>query len=119
MISADDIRTQISDPRFLEAVFNKEVDWDAELDARDADNFADAWNASYDKVHASGLAENQVIEEIRESAYKQTYRITQNPDLAGYVSDDFGLMAMAFEHKIDLAFIHTLWDFYVKGAFPR
>ena len=118
MLSASEIRAQISDHSFLETIFQKEVDWDTELDARDADGFTEAWTASYDQVNAIADAEDTIIAEIRESVFKQVFRLTQNPDLAGYVSDDFGLVAMAFENKMDLAFITALWESYTKGIFP-
>lgn len=119
MVSANEILSIISDHRFLERIFHKKVDWDMELDARDADDFAETWSASYNKVNAIGVSEDKVITEIRESVFKQVFRLTQNPDLAGYVSDDFGLVAMAFENKMDDAHINNLWKSYTKGTFPK
>ncbi len=119
MVKAGEILSRISDGGFLEKVFNKDVDWDAELDARDAAKFAEEWISSYDKVNAIDPSEEKVIREIRESVFKQTFRITQSSELAGYASDDFELMAKAFENKIDIEFINNLWDFYLKGRFPK
>ncbi|MOA11395.1 hypothetical protein D3C78_1313320 [compost metagenome] len=119
MVKASEILSRISDRRFLETVFNKNVDWDAELDARDAADFAEAWSSSYDKVDAIDPSEEKVIREIRESVFKQTFRITQSSELAGYASDDFGLVAKAFENKIDIEFINNLWNSYTKGCFPK
>ncbi|MFB6363462.1 hypothetical protein ACFCP7_05275 [Paenibacillus elgii] len=119
MIAASEILSTLVDGAFLERVFNKEVDWDAELDARDEAEFAETWRSSYDKLEAIDPSEDTVIREIRETVFKQTFQITQSPELAGYVSDDFGLIAKAFENKIDIEFVNHLWDSYMKGCFPR
>ncbi|GLI04603.1 hypothetical protein YDYSG_06330 [Paenibacillus tyrfis] len=119
MIAASEILSSLGDGTFIERVFSKDVDWDAELDARDEAEFAEAWSSSYDKLEAMHPSEDAVIREIRETVFKQTFRITQSPELAGYVSDDFGLMAKAFDHKIDIEFVNNLWDSYTKGSFPR
>lgn len=119
LITASEILSIIGDGTFLDRVFNKNVDWDAELDARDEAEFAETWSSSYDKLEAMHPSEDAVIREIRETVFKQTFRITQSPELAGYASDDFGLMAKAFENGIDIEFVNKLWDSYTKGSFPR
>lgn len=119
MVRASEIHFIIKDGRFIDTIFNKDVDWDAELDARDAAEFDEAWRSIYNQVNAVDPTEDKVIREIRESVFKQTFRVTQNSELAGYASDDFGLIAKAFENKIDIEFINNLWDSYVKGSFPK
>ncbi|MDO3676208.1 hypothetical protein [Paenibacillus ehimensis] len=119
MITASEILSIIGDGTFLERVFNKDVDWDAELDARDEAEFAEAWSSSYEKLEAMHPSEDTVTREIRETVFKQAFRITQSPELAGYASDDFGLIAKAFENKLDIEFDHNLWDSYTKGSFPK
>ncbi|WP_010494785.1 hypothetical protein [Paenibacillus elgii] len=118
LIAAREILSIIGDGTFLDHVFNKDADWDAELDARDEAEFAETWSSSYDKLEAIDSSEGEVIREIRETVFKQTFRITQSPELAGYVSDDFGLIAKAFENKIEIEFVNKLWDSYTKGSFP-
>ena len=117
--TASEILSIISNGRFFENIFNKDVDWDAELDARDAVEFDMAWNSSYEKMNEMDPSENKVIRDIREFAFKQTFRITQNSELAGYTSDDFGLISKAFENKVDIEFINGLWDSYLQGKFPN
>ncbi|MGZ9586690.1 hypothetical protein [Paenibacillus marinisediminis] len=119
MLTASELLSIIRNDSFFENVFNIEVDWDAELDDRDAAPFDTAWNSSYEKVNAMAPSENNVISDIREFAFKQTFRITQISELAGYVSDDFGLISKAFENKIDIEFINSLWDSYLQGTFPK
>ncbi|MCM3143935.1 hypothetical protein [Brevibacillus sp. MER 51] len=119
MKTASEILSIISHDRFLENVFHQDVDWDAELDSRDAVEFDTAWSSSYKKVDEIAPSENTVIREIREFVFKQTFRITQNSELAGYASDDFGLISKAFENKINIEFINNLWDSYLQGNFPN
>ena len=119
MKTASEILSIISHDSFLENVFHKDVDWDAKLDARDAVDFDTAWSSSYKKVDEIAPSENTVIREIREFVFKQTFRITQNSELAGYAPDDFGLISKAFENKINIEFINNLWDSYLHGKFPN
>ncbi|MBH0332765.1 hypothetical protein ABH14_23990 [Brevibacillus brevis] len=119
MKTASEILSIISNDSFLENVFNKDVDWDAKLDARDAIGFDVAWISSYKKVDQIAPSENTVIREIREFVFKGTFRITQNSEVAGYASDDFGLISKAFENKINIEFINKLWDSYLQGEFPN
>ncbi|GAB1532080.1 MULTISPECIES: hypothetical protein [Brevibacillus] len=118
MKTASEILSIIRNDSFLENVFHKDVDWDAKLDARDAVGFDVAWISSYKKVDQIAPSENTVIKEIREFVFKETFRITQNSEVAGYASDDFGLISKAFENKINIEFINKLWDSYLQGEFP-
>ncbi|WJQ81574.1 hypothetical protein [Brevibacillus brevis] len=119
MKTASEILSIICHDSFLENVFKKDVDWDAKLDARDAVGFDVAWISSYKKVDQIAPSENTVIREIREFVFKETFRITQNSEVAGYASDDFGLISKAFENKINIEFINKLWDSYLQGEFPN
>lgn len=119
LLTANEIFSVIRTDSFFENVFLKEVDWDAELDARDTAEFDTAWNSSFESLHDIDPSESKLIRDIREFAFKQTFRITQNPELAGYTSDDFGLVSKAFESKINNEFIQNLWDSYLQGEFPK
>ncbi|WP_338807000.1 hypothetical protein V8U11_08025 [Pseudomonas chlororaphis] len=118
MITTNEILSKINDGVFLELIFKKSTDWDAKLDSRDSVEFDSAWSASYEKVTSSCPPENGPIKEVREAAFKKVYQITKNSDLAGYVSDDMGLIAQAFENKVDIDFINSLWKVYTQGEFP-
>lgn len=119
MMGLSEMLSRISDGVFLEQVFQNNTDWDARLDSRDCIEFASAWSDSYEEVLASCPPEDESIRQVREAAFKRVYQITDNPDLAGYVSDDFGLIAQAFKHQVDSGFIHRLWQAYAQGAFPH
>src|SRR5471032_1927642 len=118
MISASEILSKVNDCVFLKIVFKKNTDWDTQLDSRDSFEFDSAWSVSYEKVTSSCPPEDSTLKEIRETTFKNVYLMSKNSDLAGYVSDDMGLIAQAFENKIDIDFINKLWKIYTQGEFP-
>lgn len=119
LITPNEISTMIRADGFFERVFEKGGDWDAELDARESTAFDAAWNSSYETIHKKDPTESATIRDIREYAFKQTFRLTQNSELASYVSDDLGLIAKAFDSKLANAFVSRLWNSYLQGQFPK
>lgn len=118
MTTANDILATINDSIFLETIFQKDTDWDAALCARESVEFDGAWCASYEKMTSSCPPESALVKEIREIAFKKVYQVTENADLAGYVSDDMGLIAQACQNKVEIDFIDNLWKTYMRGEFP-
>ncbi|WP_210715654.1 hypothetical protein, partial [Pseudomonas protegens] len=104
---------------FLELIFNKSTDWDAELDLRDSTEFDSTWSASYEEIISSCPSEDQLIKKIRETTFKRVYQLTKNSDLAGYASDDLGLIAQAFQNNVENDFVNMLWRAYTQGKFPN
>lgn len=82
--------------------------------------FEDAWMLCYHNLEQLELSEDEVksINELRESAYKTTYSITDNPEIAGLVSDDFELIGKAVLRDISLPWLNGLWIQYRKNLFP-
>lgn len=119
MKTANEIFSFIRTKGFFENVFHADGNWDAELDARDSSAFDAAWNSSYERLHQIDPTESTTIRDIREYAFKQTFRLTQNSELASYVSDDLGLIAKAFDSKLANAFVNRLWNSYLQGKFPK
>ena len=91
------------------------------LDLRDRDPFDSSWVSAHESLDENRLDAEclKLIDQIREQAYASVYSITQNPDAAAYVSDDFGLIAtaLALNHHHD--FIESLWAEYQAGRFPK
>lgn len=110
--------SRINSGALLENVFAQHVDWDAALDARDAADFDTAWCSSYGKISAACPPEGSTVKAIRESAFKKVYAITKSADLAGYVSDDMGLIAWAGDNQLEIEFVDDLWKTYMQGRFP-
>ena len=72
----------------------EELDIDDLLDKRDSDSFDSEWVRVYQTVEE--LKKGKVVDDTREiekKAYITVYEKTEDDELAGYISDDFGLIA--------------------------
>ncbi len=72
----------------------EELDIDDFLEQRDNDPFDGEWMRVYQAVEA--LKTGNVVDdtrEIEEKAYLTVYEKSEDDELAGYISDDFGLIA--------------------------
>lgn len=72
----------------------EELDIDDFLDQRDSDPFDSEWVRVYQAL--GELKKGKTVEDTREiekKAYITVYGKSENDELAGYVSDDFGLIA--------------------------
>ncbi|MGN7412492.1 hypothetical protein [Paenibacillus sp. SAF-068] len=90
------------------------------LDERDASEFADEWMQSFERwAQATAVAEEEVLRASREQAFKQTLALTGEPELAGYVSDDMGLIGAAlFQDVLNDSFVNQLLESYRQGRLP-
>ncbi len=77
------------------------LDIDDLLDKRDAEVFDAEWIRVYNAVESLKSVEDysemekKINSEVREQVFKMIYELSNDGDLAGYVSDDFGLIADA------------------------
>lgn len=96
------------------------LDVETYLDERDEPGFADAWMRVFHKlVNASGKNEEEIVRACREKAFKQTITYTGNPDLAGYVSDDIGLIgAYLLQDRVKDSFVDQMFECYKRGNLP-
>lgn len=97
-----------------------ELDVDDYLAEREDDEFSGQWMQAFERVQGSGTeAEAEDIRSGREMAYKQVFSLTGDPDLAGYVSDDIGLICTALAgDEVHDGFVHTLQESYLSGRLP-
>jgi hypothetical protein len=95
------------------------------LDERDEETFSSRWMESYRRLQTAkdtlgiGKETEALITRIREITYLQAYERWQSPDLAAYISDDFGLIADAIAANTNDYFVNALFHEYVIGNFPR
>lgn len=78
----------------LSQINYEELDIDDFLDQRDRDPFDSEWVRVYQALEE--LKKGKTVEDTREiekKAYITVYEKSENDELAGYVSDDFGLIA--------------------------
>lgn len=93
------------------------------LDSRDEDVFDSEWMKNYNAISKNEklntLEIKKGVESIREISYKATYKATQSSDLAGYISDDFGLIAEALVLDYNDDWLNALAKEYVDGRVPH
>ncbi|MBP1905851.1 hypothetical protein J2Z32_002499 [Paenibacillus turicensis] len=94
------------------------------LDNRDEPQFSDEWMKVYDDISNKKLTSfideitNQQIDLLRELVYKKVYRYTSSSDLAGYISDDFGLIGDALHVNYNNDWLSALLKCYIEHTIP-
>ncbi|GFZ31505.1 hypothetical protein CSC2_20310 [Clostridium zeae] len=98
-------------------------DADFILDGREMDVFDSEWIRNYNKIRKNENLKTpevkELVDSIREISYKSTYKATQSSDLAGYISDDFGLIAEALLIDYNDNWVNALAYHYVEGKIPH
>jgi hypothetical protein len=120
MINLAQLRDQIINGNLLGSDVFKELDLDKALDGRDEVSFDQTWINAFKSLEKLQIktADIQTIDSIREAAFKVTYNHCEDSDLAGYISDDFELIAKAFLFNLDNSFINAIWLCYKKHIIP-
>ncbi len=101
------------------------LDIDAALDQRDSPEFDEHWMNIYNKVEeessAEPLGERELsrVERAAEVAYKTSFQNSESPELAGYISDDFDLIAKALLLSFNDSWLNSLLASYCDGRFPK
>jgi hypothetical protein len=93
----------------------------AALDARNDEQFESEWLRLHERLTAADKADDATeaaLTRIRELAFKAAYRGTDDPDFAGYVSDDFELVARAIIVGEYDPWLNGLFAAYRDGRFP-
>jgi hypothetical protein len=94
------------------------------LDARDEAAFERAWLEAFDTLEATAplsqlpVRDRADVDRIRELAYKAAFRAIGSSDLAGYVSDDFDLLARAALTAYENPWLARVLRAYEGGHFP-
>ncbi|SLJ96249.1 MULTISPECIES: hypothetical protein [unclassified Paenibacillus] len=91
---------------------------EAYLDQRDASAFADEWMQAFERfAQNSDVVEEEVLRVCRELAFKRTIALAGDPELAGYVSDDIGLIGAALlQDEMQNLFVKQLLERYQQGT---
>jgi len=120
--SLDDLKCIIQRDGFFEAVVSSVNDWDEALDRRDDDVFDSAWIAAFEKlkkIEYSSEGDEEGVSDIREYVFKKVYGLVNSSDVAGYISDDIGLVAESISKVCDVEWVKKLFDIYCTGEFPN
>ncbi|WP_339241994.1 hypothetical protein MKX40_12620 [Paenibacillus sp. FSL R5-0517] len=112
--------SELNEGRILTQQTFEGLDVEVYLDDRDASTFADEWMQSFERwAQATAVAEEEVLRACREQAFKQTLALTGEPELAGYVSDDLGLIGAALlQDMVNDIFVNKLLESYRQGRLP-
>ena len=107
----------VNSDRFLKAAEFQDID--KLLDARDAEPFERKWMRLHEAIEPLRLSADPTVEALRESAFKRAYSITEHPEICGYVSDDFGLLADVLRADLADTWATSLFSCYCSGKFPH
>ena len=96
------------------------LDLEAVLSGRDQTEFENKWLELFNKLQDTPLTaqEASVIDRIREVAYKAAFESVSDPELSGYVSDDFEVIAKGVASRCQNEFLNGLLKAYVEGKVP-
>jgi hypothetical protein len=100
----------------------KQEEIEAALDQRDDPHFAETWMNAFRQIEAKKGSKQDAeprIGQLREMAYLQSYERWQSPDLAAYISDDFGLIGDALATNYHNAWVNGLLHAYLSLRFPH
>ena len=109
----------ISLPKILEKL--SEEEYYTILDKRDCDTFSEQWRQVYNIIEQFKKQKNipaTYNENIRKKVFCIVFDITNNDDLAAYISDDLGLIIDAIKVGANDHLINALWLSYKNGVIP-
>lgn len=110
--------------KFLEQIDFCNLDIDELLDNREVATFDTEWLRVYNAVESlkNALnysdAERENNSKLREQVFRMIYEFTSDSDLAGYVSDDFGLISDARLLEYSDFWLDKMVAYYEKGSIP-
>ncbi|MEC0108973.1 hypothetical protein P4H27_18605 [Paenibacillus taichungensis] len=118
-VDADKLLADMNKGRILSQQTFEGLDVEAYLDQRDASEFADEWMQAFERFAQSDVVEEEVLRASRELAFKRTIALAGDPELAGYVSDDIGLIGAALlQDEMQDSFVMQLLERYQQGRLP-
>jgi len=94
------------------------------LKQRECPDFAQPWQHLQTTVetaarqHTLPVRMRRELAMLREVAFIRVYDVTEHPDLAGNVSDDFGLIGGALLTAFEDDWLNGLWGEYREHRFP-
>ncbi|MFJ2042601.1 hypothetical protein ACIOBL_03305 [Paenibacillus taichungensis] len=118
-VDVDKLLADMNKGRILSQQTFEGLDVEAYLDQRDASEFADEWMQAFERFAQSDVVEEEVLRASRELAFKRTIALAGDPELAGYVSDDIGLIGAALlQDEMQDSFVMQLLERYQQGTLP-
>lgn len=103
----------------LKNINYEELDIDELLDKRDSDPFDREWIRVFQAIEE--LKKGKAVADTREiekKAYLMVYEKSRSDELAGYISDDFGLIADSKALNYSDEWLDKLISYYEKSVIP-
>lgn len=118
-VDAEQLLADMNEGRILSQQTFEGLDVETYLDQRNASEFADEWMQAFERFAQSDVVEEEVLRASRELAFKRTIALAGDPELAGYVSDDIGLIGAALlQDEMQDSFVMQLLERYQQGTLP-
>ena len=120
--SLSGLNSRIQQDGFFESVVDGVDDWGEVLDKRDEESFDSAWSEAFEKLKVIAYPsadDEKVVRDIRELVFKKIYALTHSSDIAGYISDDIGLVADCISKSYHIEWVEKLFWLYCAGKFPN
>jgi hypothetical protein len=120
----ESLKSFISEIRFMDYQVFDDEDFDNLLDLREKPDFEAEWLRVYEEIEEQQKMREiasdvkVLIDTICEMAFKRAYSLTKNSEIAGYVSDDFELLAKAAVLNYQDSWLSALLLSYQNGQFP-
>lgn len=99
----------------------EDIDADEVLSGRDEPDFDSEWVRLFEQLKDITLDDDETrkINQLREVAFKATFKSCSDPDLSGYVSDDFEVIAIGAFSELEDAFLSALLEAYAGDSIPH
>ncbi len=118
----ESLSTRIKEGALLAFSLVEPSDLEGLLDGRDSPEFEQKWLDVFESVdcRAGELDEAQTaaVDALREVSYKAAFSVSENPDFAAFVCDDFELIGLALILGINDPWLNGLWLSYRDNRFP-
>ena len=91
------------------------------LELRDSGNFDEKWSSTYDYFNSTNNKTEEFSfdeKKLRERIFKKTVQLTQNYELAEYISDDGGLIYANLNFKSENSFVNYILECYENHILP-
>ncbi len=111
---------KIKDNKIITNELFEDYDIDEVLDLRDDKNFDLEWCRVYNEIEDLDIKEEDliVINDIRKNVYLKVCDITEECEIAGYISDDFELISKAYIRGINDSWLNMVISLYANDIIP-
>lgn len=106
------LKNIISEANFFN--FMEKINEEDFFNLREDERFESEWLGNFNNLEKVKLDDDlvEIINQIREISFKNTFLHTQNPEISSYISDDFELISKSLLLNEDNWILKHLWKAY-------